>query len=250
MRIKSVIILLFVVLTTALSAVPVEDFLIYNDFDKGFELAKAMNKNVMILFSSESCIYCKQLKQNVLPADDVSNFIINNYIIIELRADQNKTGKFDVENAAYSESGKEYTYEELFYLFGIRGVPATGFFDTEQQYLGTLPGFYNKDEYLKWLKFIQQKAYENGDINTFDVTNCCVGDEIKILEINAITLSNIQKTFPELLSYWSFEKFKTLNFLSLDTSKIYIIRDTKKEEISAFVKELNQNNLQNIYIVN
>jgi thioredoxin-related protein len=239
-----------IILSLSSFAVPVDQFLIYNDFDKGFQLAQALNKNVIILFSSSNCIYCRQLKEEVLPSDDVSNFIINNYIIIELRADTDKTGNFDVENAAYDSEGKEYTYDELFQLFGIRGVPATSFFNTSQEYLGTLPGFYPKEDYLKWLKFIQQKAYENGDIDSFDISKKPVDEGVNIQVIDSETLNKMQIAFPELLSYWSFEKFRDLNFISIDLNKMYIVRDTDKNTVSSFINGLDKKIIQNIYVVN
>jgi thioredoxin-related protein len=186
----------------------------------------------------------------VLPSDEVSTFIINHYILIELQANSDKTGKFDVDKAAYDPNGTEFTYEQLFQLFGVRGVPATAFFNENQEYLGKLPGFYKEADYLKWLKFIQQKAYENGDISSFDPTGCCLNDEVTITEINTKTLSDMQKTFPELLSYWSFEKFKTLNFISLDLNKMYIVNDTDKKRVTVFVNGLDRKNIQNIYVVN
>ncbi|HOO31949.1 MAG TPA: thioredoxin fold domain-containing protein [Thermotogota bacterium] len=250
MKSKMIFVLVLLLFSITLLAIPVEDFLIFNDFNKGFELAKAMNKNVMILFSSSSCIYCKELKEKVLPSDDISSFIINNYILIELRADPDKTGNFDVENAVFDKDGKEFTYEELFYLFGIRGVPATSFFNTDLQYLGTLPGYHEKEDYLKWLKFIQQKAYEKGDISTFDDTDCCLDNGVTIREINAVILSEMQKTFPSLLSYWSFQKFTELNFINIDTNKIYIVRDSDEEKVSSFINTLDEKNIQNIYVVN
>ena len=239
--------LAFLIVITGLAA-SFDDFVFFNDFDTGFEVAKILDKNVLLIFTSNNCPYCTQLKHDVIASEEVMNFLINNYILIELRADDDLKGHFDVENAKYDKNGKEFTYQELFYLFDVRGVPATFFFNKELEFLGGFPGYLPADDYLNWLKYVETESYKNGDINTFEVQDNYNGN-LLIKSIKEEELNKIESYLPELLTYFTFDKFKEMNLITINPFKYYIIREAALNDVQKHLDGLDKKLLYNVYVL-
>lgn len=242
--------LTLMVLLIALSgfAVTFEDFVFFNDFDTGFEVAQILNKNVLLIFTSTSCPYCTQLKQDVIASEEVMNFLINNYILIELHANDEQKGHFNVEDAKYDPNGKEFTYQELFYLFDVRGVPATYFFNRELEFLGGFPGYLPASDYLNWLKYVETESYKKGDINSFEIEDHYNG-KLNIETMKEKDLNKIETHLPELLTYFSFDKFKEMNLISVDPFKYYIIRGAAINDVEKHLNGLDKKLLYNVYVL-
>jgi thioredoxin-related protein len=71
--------------------------------------AKATGKKVMIMMSTQSCRYCKQMHKEVFADDTVAAYINEHFVALEL----------DVNNDPYPEA------------LEVRGVPATFFFSSD-----------------------------------------------------------------------------------------------------------------------
>jgi len=243
--------LFFIILTVfsiSIFSISYEEFVFFNDFDTGFEVAEILDKNVLLIFTSTSCPYCTQLKEDVIASEEVMNFLINNYILIELRSEEDKIGHFDVENAQFDKKGKEFTYQELYYLFDVRGVPATYFFNKELEFLGGFPGYLPATDYLKWLRYVETESYKKGDINAFEVEDNYNGN-LQINTINEKELNKIEANLPELLTYFTFDRFKELNLITIDPFKYYIIRETELNQVQKYIDGLDKKLLYNVYVL-
>ncbi len=80
-----------------------------HDLKSAAEAAKASNKKVMILMSSESCRYCRQMHSEVFSNDAIAGYINEHFIALEL----------DINKDVYPEA------------LDVRGVPATFFFSSD-----------------------------------------------------------------------------------------------------------------------
>jgi len=242
--------LVLLTLLIALSgfAVSYDDFVFFNDFDTGFEVAQILEKNVLLIFTSNSCPYCTQLKNDVIASEEVMNFLINNYILIELRADDDLKGHFDVENAKFDKNGKEFTYQELFYLFDVRGVPATFFFNRDLEFLGGFPGYLPADDYLTWLKYVETESYKKGDINTFKIEDNYNGN-LHVKSIKEAELTKIESHLPKLITYYTFDKFKELNLITTNPFKYYVIREAAMNDVQKYLNGLDKKLLYNVYVL-
>lgn len=247
---KKKAVILFLTLSVVLIgfSVSFDEFVFYNDFDMGFEVAEILDKNVLIIFTSSSCPYCTQLKEDVIGTEDIMNFLINNYVLIELRADDDKKGHFDVENAKFDKDGKEFSYQELFYLFDVRGVPATYFFDRDLVFLGGFPGYLPAPDYLNWLKFVETESYKKGDINEFEIESNYNGN-LKVKTITEKELMTIEQNLPSLLHYFTFENFRKKNLITIDPFKYYVIRDGSLKDVQKYLDELDKKSLYNVYVL-
>jgi len=229
-------------------AITFEEFVFYNDFDTGFEVARILNKNVLLIFTSSSCPYCTQLKEEVIASEDVMNFLINNYILIEIRADNDLIAHFDVEGAKFDESGKEYTYQDLFSLFGVRGVPATFFFNRELEFLGGFPGYLPAQDYLKWLKFVETESYKTVEIDDFDIDEHYNGNLI-VKAIEETELVKLEQHLSELLTFYTFDKFKETNLISSNPFQYYIIRQSLLNDVKDYLEKLDKKMVYNVYVL-
>lgn len=229
-------------------SVSYDEFVFFNDFDTGFEVANILDKNVLLIFTSTNCPYCTQLKEDVIASEEVMNFLINNYILIEMHADSDKTGHFDVENAKFDLNGKKFTYQELFYLFDVKGVPATYFFNKDLEFLGGFPGYLPITDYLTWLKYVETESYKKGDISTFDVEENYNGN-LQIKQLKEKDLQKIEANLPDLLSYYSFGKFKEMNLITINPFRYYIISDASVNKVQKYLDGLDKKLLYNIYVL-
>ncbi|HPF16087.1 MAG TPA: thioredoxin fold domain-containing protein [Thermotogota bacterium] len=246
-KLLTVTLLLMAFFLTGL-AVTYEEFVFFNDFDTGFEVARILNKNVLLIFTSNSCPYCTKLKDEVLASEDVMNFLINNYILIEIRADNDLIAHFDVENAKFDESGKEYTYQDLFSLFGVRGVPATFFFNRELEFLGGFPGYLPANDYIKWLKYVETESYKSVEINDFEIEEHYNG-HLLVKTITEIDLAKLQHHLPGLLTYYNFDVFKETNLIGSNPFQYYIIRQSLLKDVKDYLEKLDKKMVYNVYVL-
>ncbi len=54
------------------------------DFDRGVELAKSQNKEVLIYFYGEHCPYCLQMEEFVLGDPEVDSYIRERFVVVSL----------------------------------------------------------------------------------------------------------------------------------------------------------------------
>jgi thioredoxin-related protein len=80
-----------------------------HDLKSAAEAAEANNKKVMILMSSESCRYCRQMHREVFANDAIAEYINKHFVALEL----------DINKDAYPDA------------LDVRGVPATFFFSSD-----------------------------------------------------------------------------------------------------------------------
>jgi len=247
-RLFAVILLISIPFITVLS-VSYDDFVLFNDFDKGFEFARKLDKNVLLFFTSSSCIYCAQMKEDVLPADNVAHFLINNYIVVELQAKDSQKGHFDVENAKYDPEGKEYSYQEMFGLFGVRGVPASAFFNRKLEYLGVLPGLIKEEQFMGWLKYIDEEAFRDEiEFQDYEEPQDFEG-ELTIKSIDAETEKELGKYYPAITKYWTFEGFKEQNLLTINPYKYHVVDGVKLKDVQKYINSVDKKRLFNVFVV-
>lgn len=79
------------------------------DLKSALDTAQKTNKKLMILMSSQSCHYCKQMHEEVFSNGAIAEYINTHYIPLEL----------DINEDAYPSA------------LEVRGVPATFFFSSD-----------------------------------------------------------------------------------------------------------------------
>jgi thioredoxin-related protein len=99
--------------------------ILYDEYIKAKELAKAYDKKIVIVFGADWCPYCKDLKKDV---NNISGF--TNYIVCFINTDKEK---------------------ELVKNFRVRSLPTSIIIDSSEQEIARKTG-YKKKDYNDWLE--------------------------------------------------------------------------------------------------
>ncbi|KLO22972.1 thioredoxin [Marinitoga sp. 1197] len=170
-------------------AANLDDFIIH-DFNTALKIGEITGKNVVIMFSSKSCYYCKKFKEDVLTDKKIQKWLRTEFIFAEIYADKNKSANF---------KNKSMNYVELFGAFGIRGTPTFFFFDKEP--LAQLPGFVEKDTFLSILKYFKYLKTRNIKYQDFVKSNIKVNIERKILKLKKEDIEYLLLNDPNTKKY-------------------------------------------------
>ena len=76
----------------------------YKDFDEGLQVAKEMNKPILLDFTGWACVNCRKMEENVWSDPEIYHLLKNEYILISLYVDDNekklpKAEQFDFKKA-------------------------------------------------------------------------------------------------------------------------------------------------------
>lgn len=124
--------------------------------DDAYRLSNITQRKLIIMFSSPTCYYCNLFKKEVFPKEDFQEILVPNFVLAEIYATDEKTTLFASEVL----NEPSLSYRELFQGFGVRGTP-TFFFFKGKKYLGYLPGYVEKDMFIKILKYVAQELKED-----------------------------------------------------------------------------------------
>lgn len=109
-------------------------------YQKGMELGKKEQKNILISFTADWCMYCEKMDGETFADKDVSQYLQEHYIAIRVDADQE---------------------EKLATEYRVEGLPVNWFIDEAGEKIAYLPGYIPPEMFLPILKFIVTDAYKN-----------------------------------------------------------------------------------------
>ncbi|WGS65764.1 thioredoxin family protein [Marinitoga aeolica] len=188
---KILILVLLVISIYSFSNVKLDDFVVH-DFNNAMKIGKITGKNIIVMFSSETCYYCKKFKNEVLVDKEIQKWLRTEFIIAEINPDRNK-------KAIYQ--GKTLNYAELFGAFGVRGTPTFFFFDSKGEALAQLPGYVPKDVFLSILKFFKYFRKERISFQEFQEKNIDVNIDRKVLNLSKDDIEFLLKNDPNTKLY-------------------------------------------------
>ena len=107
---------------------------LYTNYDEAFKVAKAENKAVFILFSTEYCRWCTKLKETTLKNPEVLSRLNAEYVVLFLDRDKSK-------------------YPSKYH---VKGVPDVYLTDKNEEIFTSMVGYHkNPNDYIKWFNYIQ-----------------------------------------------------------------------------------------------
>ncbi len=122
----------------------------FRDLGTAQKVAAIEKKMTIVMFSAQSCYYCKLFDKDTLTDKNVQDFMRANYVFVRLEESNSKT----------TFMGKTYTNSQLFSLFGIRGTP-TFIFLSGDSMVTQVPGYMPATDFLKALKYLVRVVEEN-----------------------------------------------------------------------------------------
>ncbi|OGU55265.1 MAG: hypothetical protein A2V66_11020 [Ignavibacteria bacterium RBG_13_36_8] len=120
-------------------------------FNEGLLIAKKQNKFMLVDFYTDWCGWCKKMDAETYKNSEIVDYITKNFIAVKLNPEKDSAVDFQ---------GKNYPAAQFAQAAGVNGYPATGFFDYNGDFLGTLPGYMDSGKFMNLLKYIVNKEYE------------------------------------------------------------------------------------------
>ncbi|WP_407379161.1 thioredoxin family protein [Methanobrevibacter sp.] len=126
------IILVLVILTAGVSSSFASDALnSTDDFTQAINQAQTENKNIVVIFEQDGCVYCDILKENTLIDSRVIDELNSNFILAFVDINE---------------------YPELAAKYEVYGTPTISILDSSQQQIGRIEGYVDADDFLEMLQ--------------------------------------------------------------------------------------------------
>jgi len=165
---------------------PISNY-VFTDIDTAKKIASLTDKYLIIMFSSDSCIYCKKFKENVLTDAEISKWLKTEYVFTEINPTSSRKATF---------GGKQYTYSQLYGGFGVRGTPSFLFMDRNENSFGILPGYLEKENFLQILMYIKYENNNDISLDDFISQNLKVSVSKRIIYLSQDDIDFLMKYDP------------------------------------------------------
>ena len=144
----------------------------YEDWDKGFEVAKKKKKAVLVMFHRDNCRWCHEMDTKTFSAPEIKKQLADGWI--SLRIDTRnfkKSGTFYFDKskkavAVYLQGDKgnfeekTMNYGQIAGFFTGGSVPGFLFIDKDGAAQTVVPGYWPKEEFAVILDFFKDEIYE------------------------------------------------------------------------------------------
>jgi thiol:disulfide interchange protein DsbD len=138
---------------------PPHNILAFNDYDKGVEYARKVNKPIMLDFTGHACVNCRKMEQNVWAKDKILPILKNDVVLISLYVDDKRPLPNGEQIESILRPGKKLKYigqkwsEFQTLKFGANAQPFYVLLNLNEIELNE-PAAYTPDvdEYYDWLQ--------------------------------------------------------------------------------------------------
>jgi thioredoxin-related protein len=123
-------------------------------FDAGMEMARNLDKPVVIDFYTSWCRWCKVMEKETFSDEGVASYLDEHFISIRLDAEQ-KTGDLKY-------GGRTYSPAQLARKFRVRGYPAIAYLDSSGELVFIDMGFKKPKQFMVNLRYMTSGCPEKG----------------------------------------------------------------------------------------
>ena len=132
----------------------------FKDLQEDLDEANAEGKRLAIFFEQRGCIYCTKMHESVYPDPELSNYIDENFFVIQL----NLHGDLEVVDF----DGEELSEKRIARKWGILFTPSVIFLPEEvedgqtaiQSAVSVMPGAFGRGTTLDMFTWVNEKRYE------------------------------------------------------------------------------------------
>jgi thioredoxin-related protein len=132
----------------------------FKDLQEDLDEANAEGKRLAIFFEQRGCIYCTKMHESVYPDPELSNYIDENFFVIQL----NLHGDLEVVDF----DGDTLTEKQIARKWGILFTPSVIFLPEEveegktaiQSAVAMMPGAFGRGTTLDMFTWVNEKLYE------------------------------------------------------------------------------------------
>ena len=137
----------------------------FKDLQEDLEEANAEDKRLVLFFEQRGCIYCRQMHEEVFSDPEISDYIAENYFVVQLNL-HGDTEVTDFDGEALSEKAMARKWRILFtptIMFMPEEVPEDQ--SAAEAAVATMPGAFGKGTTIDMFTWVAEKRYEmdNGE---------------------------------------------------------------------------------------
>lgn len=121
--------------------------------------ATADDVPILIEIYAPWCPYCERMQQTVYSHPDVETYLEENFVYVRLNSDTTK--------GTHTFKGRTLSTDQLASVLGAKGVPTTVFLEADGTPIARQPGFIERPQFLRMIRYVGSGAYRNQDFNTF-----------------------------------------------------------------------------------
>lgn len=137
----------------------------FKDLQEDLEEANAEDKRLVLFFEQRGCIYCRQMHEEVFSDPKISDYIEENYFVVQLNL-HGDTEVTDFDGEALSEKDMARKWRILFtptLMFMPEEVPEDQ--SAAEAAVATMPGAFGKGTTIDMFTWVAEKRYDmdNGE---------------------------------------------------------------------------------------
>ncbi len=148
MKLTLFTVLVFAATIMSLDALP--DQLRWLTIDDALTSAAQENKKIVLDVYTDWCGWCKRMDRDVYANQEVAAYMNEKFIAAKMNPE--KSGKLSFQ-------GSEYSLGQFGQALGIRGYPATVFFNEKGEVLTVVAGYLNANDFMKILTYFGDDHY-------------------------------------------------------------------------------------------
>jgi len=112
--------------------------------------APTQNKKIILDVYTDWCGWCKRMDRDVYANSEVVRYLDGHFVASKMNPEKQGSVNY---------SGTEYSLAEFGQALGIRGYPATAFFNEKGEVLTVVSGYIKAPEFLKILTYFGDNHY-------------------------------------------------------------------------------------------
>lgn len=138
-------------------------------FEKAIELNKTNPKPIIIDVYTDWCGWCKVMDKKTFKNPVITQYINKHYYAVKFDGEQKEPLTYRGKTFNFVPSGRTgYNEFTIQLLNGKLSYPSVVFFNKNEEFLQTLPGYKDKEQMEKLLSFFAEEAYLTQEWESFN----------------------------------------------------------------------------------
>jgi Thioredoxin-related protein len=121
--------------------------------------AQAQEKPILVEIYAPWCPYCQRMQENVYSNETVREYLDETFTYVRLNS--------DTTAGTHQYRDRTLSTKQLASVLGARGVPTTTFLKPDGSPIARQPGFIERPQFLKIIRYVGSGAYENQSFREF-----------------------------------------------------------------------------------
>lgn len=127
---------------------------------------KKKPKKIVVDVYTDWCGWCKKMDKATFSTPEVSKQLTDKFYAVKFNAEQTENIIFN--NKVYGYNSRSKTHDLAIELLNGRlGYPTVVYLNEKLEVIQSVPGYYEKGDYLKILDFISTEAYKKQNLEQF-----------------------------------------------------------------------------------